>query len=169
MSEQSSMDDQNELFVVVDKNDKIIGHKTRFACHHNKQLIHRGVVVAVFNGKGEILLQKRAKHKDTHPGFYTFSATGHVGKGETYRQAARRELFEEIGIKSKIKLIRKDLMEMSDETEIQSIFFARHEGPFYPNRDEVDEVRFFTIAKVKKIPPKISPFARKTLKDLKLI
>ena len=81
-------DDQKELFVVVDKNDRILGHRTRYDCHHDKSLIHRGIEIVIFNSKGEILLQKRSKKKDLYPGLYTVSTGGHVTKGESYRQSA---------------------------------------------------------------------------------
>src|SRR3989344_6886437 len=95
-------DDQSEIFVVVDQNDKIIGYKTRKDCHSNKSLTHRGTGIVIFNDKGEILIQKRSTTKDTDPGYLSTSASGHLQKGETYKDAAEREMFEEIGIKTKL-------------------------------------------------------------------
>lgn len=92
-------DKQDELFVVVDKKDRIIGYRTRYECHHNKNLIHRAIGVVVFNKKGQILMQKRSRFKDLNPGLFTISASGHVTKGQTYYRAAQRELEEELGIK----------------------------------------------------------------------
>lgn len=45
-----------------------------------------------------MLLQKRSKNKDSHPGLWDISAAGHVDSGETPLEAAVREVEEEIGI-----------------------------------------------------------------------
>ena len=55
------------------------------------------VHIAVFNDKGEMLIQHRAK--DKYPNLWDFSAGGSVVAGENSSQGASRELFEEIGIK----------------------------------------------------------------------
>ena len=57
------------------------------------------VHIAVFNDKGEMLIQHRAKDKDKYPNLWDFSAGGSVVAGENSSQGASRELFEEIGIK----------------------------------------------------------------------
>ena len=114
-------DDQKEMFVVVDKDDNILGYRTRYDCHHNNKLIHRAIAIVIFNSKGELLMQKRSKSKDTNPGFFSMSAAGHVGKGETYLEAARRELFEELGIKTK-------LFYPSTTTELGKLFDTTYYG-----------------------------------------
>lgn len=45
-----------------------------------------------------VLLQKRAGVKETNPDCYDCSVAGHVGQGDEFRDAAVRELFEEIGL-----------------------------------------------------------------------
>lgn len=47
----------------------------------------------------DVLLQKRSEKKDSHPGCYDISSAGHVDAGETYLEAAKRELYEELGLK----------------------------------------------------------------------
>ena len=59
---------------------------------HQKGFLHSIVVVYLFDKKGNILIQQRMDRRFDH------SAAGHVDKGETYRQAAIRELAEEIGV-----------------------------------------------------------------------
>lgn len=144
-------DDQRELFIVVDKNDQILGHRTRFECHHDKSLIHRAGGVVIYNQKGEILLQKRSQYKDLNPGFFTISCSGHIGKGETYQKAVSRELKEELGVETKIKFIKKFLVYSPGETEMFSLFEARHSGPFKPNPDEVEKVDFFSKEKIREL------------------
>lgn len=163
------MDDQNELFIVVDKNDQIVGYKTRKECHSNKNFIHRSVAIVVFNDRGEILLQKRSALKKKWQGMYTISATGHVGKGESYKQAALRELKEEIGITSKLRFIAKFIKGDGLETEIMTIYKTRYNGPFTINTQEVESVEFFSIEQIKNMLEKIVPLAIKSLEEIKLL
>ncbi len=163
------MDKQDELFTVVDKNDKIIGYYSRYECHHNKKLIHRAIGIVIFNDQGQILLQKRSRNKDTNPGFYTLSTSGHVDKGETYMQAAKRELFEELGIHTPLTKKKKFIVETDIETEMDCLFSTKHNGPFYPNKEEVDEVKFVNIDKLKDMKSKLTPFAAASLQKLGLL
>ncbi|MEN8724141.1 MAG: NUDIX domain-containing protein, partial [Lentimonas sp.] len=86
-----------ELFDVVDAEDTVLRIETRSVVHREK-LFHRAVHVFVFNTKGELYLQRRSMTKDTAPGKWVSSCSGHVDSGEEYDQAAPRELGEEIGL-----------------------------------------------------------------------
>lgn len=87
----------DEVFDVVDEDDQVMGQKTR-AEVHSEGLIHRAVHVFVVGKQGQLLLQKRSMLKDVHPGTWDSSVAGHVDAGESYEQAAMRELEEEMGI-----------------------------------------------------------------------
>lgn len=76
---------------VVNEKDEIIGKMLKADAHKDGTL-HRISVVYVENLKGEILIQIRAD------GYLDHSAAGHVEVGESYEQAAKRELQEELGI-----------------------------------------------------------------------
>lgn len=163
------MDNQKEIFTVVDKNDRIRGYYSRYQCHHDKRLIHRAVGILIFNEAGQVLLQKRSQNKDTNPGFYTLSVSGHVTKGDTYTQTAKRELFEELGIQSPLRRERKFVVESEIETEMDCIFTAKHNGPFSPNKEEVDKVEFVDLGKLPSISSKLTPFALTSFKQLGLL
>lgn len=93
----------SELLDVVDEQDHPLRRATRREIHE-QGLFHRAVHILVFNKHGDLLLQKRSVLKDTHPGLWDSSAAGHVDSGETYEQAAHRELAEELGISDPIPL-----------------------------------------------------------------
>lgn len=61
---------------------------------------HRVAFIFVVNSKGEIILQKRSKEKETNPNKWTASASGYLSAGDKEIEGALRELEEEIGIKS---------------------------------------------------------------------
>lgn len=90
-----------ELFDVVDEHDHIIRQAPRSVVHSQK-LLHRAVHIFVFNTQGELLLQLRSAEKDEYPLCYTSSASGHVAAGETYDEAAPRELAEELGLEADV-------------------------------------------------------------------
>src|SRR5260370_28968628 len=95
-----------EIFDVVDENDRVIGRAPRSVVHAEKRL-HRAVHVFVFNSRGELLLQKRSATKDEYPLCYTSSASGHLSAGEDYETAAPRELEEELGLSGSLEWLAK--------------------------------------------------------------
>ncbi|MEP4078757.1 16S rRNA (adenine(1518)-N(6)/adenine(1519)-N(6))-dimethyltransferase RsmA [Haloferula sp.] len=86
-----------ELFDVVDAEDQVTGTATR-AEVHEKGMLHRAVHIFAINRRGDLLLQKRSRLKDAHPGVWDSSVSGHLDAGEDYLDAARREMGEEMGI-----------------------------------------------------------------------
>lgn len=137
-------DDQQELFINVNRRDRIIGYRTRYDCHHNKSLIHRGANLVIFDEHGRTLLQKRSMTKDIRPGYWQNAVGGHVAKGESYKQAILRELEEELGITAPVRFYKKFIFAYADETEMESVYIAKNNGPFYPNQTEVDKVKFLS-------------------------
>ena len=86
-----------EIFDVVDERDRVIGLVSR-AQTHRDGLLHRAVHVFASNADGFFFLQRRSLDKESAPGLWSSSCSGHVDSGETYKQAALRELVEEIGL-----------------------------------------------------------------------
>lgn len=136
-------DPQDELFDIVNEHDEVIGRATRRECHTNKSLIHRSIHIGIFNSNGQILLQQRSLTKDTDPGLWCLSASGHVLSGHTYVDTAVRELQEELGIFASIQLLKIHLIHASHETEFTAVFKGFHNGPFTPHPQEISRVNFF--------------------------
>lgn len=130
---------------LVDDADRVIGTALRQECHGNPALIHRAVHVLVFNRSGELLLQKRAAHKQIQPGRWDSSVGGHLEVGEGYREAARREMAEEIGVdRVPLTLLYHSRLRNAIESENVATFLASHDGPFRFPRSEISALRFWT-------------------------
>lgn len=95
-----------EIFDVVDEQDCVVGQAPRSVVHARK-LLHRAVHIFAFNSRGELLLQLRSATKDEFPLCYTSSASGHLGAGESYADAAPRELKEELGVSAPLEWLAK--------------------------------------------------------------
>lgn len=91
----------DELIDIVDKNNNLTGVQKNKSEAHKYGLLHRSAHVWVYNSKGEILIQLRAKNKLLFPNAWDITAAGHVGAGEKTIDAGIRELKEELGIEVK--------------------------------------------------------------------
>jgi isopentenyldiphosphate isomerase len=102
------------LLNIVDVNDKIIGEKTREEIHKHG-LLHREVHVYFITPNYELIVQHRAKDKDTYPDLLDATVGGHVEIGDSYEETALKETEEETGIKIKAN----DLI-FVDKTRVRS-------------------------------------------------
>jgi isopentenyldiphosphate isomerase len=131
-----------EYLDVVDADDAVVGRDTRENVHRGHR-IHRGVHVLVVNARGEILVQLRSARLDNHPGHLDASAGGHVQSGETYQEAAGRELLEELGCHAEQveHLCTYDGYSVR-QFEKRGLFLHRCDGPFRPDPEAVDGIEF---------------------------
>ena len=128
-----------ELLDVVDKNDCVIGVKTRGEIHA-QGLMHRAVHILVFNSRGDLFIQKRSMLKDENPGQWDTSAAGHVDSGEAYLECAIRELGEELGIETDSEpefLFHIEPSELNG-MEHSEIYRCLYDGELRLQADEID-------------------------------
>jgi len=81
----------------VDEHDSPIGAIDRDESRQTGER-YRIVRVSVEDGQGNVLLQKRLESIKSSPGCWDTSAGGNIAYGESYEEAALRELREEVGI-----------------------------------------------------------------------
>lgn len=89
----------DELIDVLDTQGNYTGESIMKSEAHSKGIYHPSIHVWFYTKNGEILIQQRAKDKDTHPGLWDVSVAGHIGAGEDITSSAIREVEEEIGLK----------------------------------------------------------------------
>jgi isopentenyldiphosphate isomerase len=139
----------DELFDVVDEQDRVTGQVTRREAHA-RGLRHRAVHLLVVNRAGQVFLQMRSRQKDLFPGAWDSSAAGHVGAGEDYDGTAQRELEEELGCRPELPPRRLFKIEARAETGQEFVWVYRVEadGPFTLLADEIERGDWFTVAEI---------------------
>ena len=135
-----------DIFDVVDIEDKVLRQAPRSLVHREK-LLHRAVHVFVFNKAGQLYLQRRSMTKDTAPGKWMSSCSGHVDAGEEYDEAANRELIEEIGLHDPVdmKRIFKEAPCKQTGYEFVWVYICNSEGPFTLDPVEVIEGQWIEL------------------------
>jgi isopentenyl-diphosphate delta-isomerase type 1 len=136
-----------EIFDVVDAHDQVIGQAPRSEVHA-KGLSHRAVHIFVFNTQGKLLLQKRSPTKDEFPSRYTSSASGHLHSGESYREAACRELAEELGLHSPLTVLGKFPASREMAMEHTVLFYTVTDQPPCGDPTEIEQVEFYPLSQI---------------------
>lgn len=127
---------------------------------HKKGWYHATVHIWLFTTSKKILLQKRALTKKIFPGLWDISVAGHIGAGESVLNAAKREVFEEIGL----ELSEEDLIKIGTrvhqvshsngiiDNEHHHVFIAELKKPLSElkiQKEEVAAIQLFDLAILK--------------------
>jgi isopentenyldiphosphate isomerase len=160
-----------EVVDVVDDHDLVVGSATLAHCL-SEGLLHRAVAVLVVRTNGSILLQRRSKQDRWQPGLWTLSCTGHVKRGEAYREAAVRELKEELGLRTPLRNSGKHKLppitqDRLTEHEWIALFFAVTDAEVAIDRDELEAVKEVGPAELKGLlrGGPLTPDAKVLLRD----
>lgn len=187
-----------ERCILVDELDKSLGDATKRDCHivnsDGHVLLHRAFSVFLFNGKNELLLQKRSANKITFPNHYTNTCCSHPlfeipeeteeHEAIGIRRAARRRLNYELGIPLS-ELLLSDFLYLTrihyhavngtwGEHEIDYVLFIQKNNiTLDPNPDEISETRWVSKSEinnfVKNIDSPLSPWFKLILKNKLLL
>jgi len=140
-----------ELVDIVDDEDRVVRTVTRAEMRAHR-LQHRAVSIAVLGSDGRLLVHRRADDKDVWPGMWDLAAGGVVAAGETYADAARRELAEELGIAAE-RMEELGEGRFADEAValIGRGYLTVHDGPFRFTDGEIAEVRWVTAGELARL------------------
>jgi isopentenyldiphosphate isomerase len=138
----------DELVDIVDDDDLVIATVTRVEMR-SKRLQHRSVGIAVVSSDGHLLIHRRSETKDIWPGWWDIAAGGVVAAGETYEEAAERELAEELGIDDVAFEFLGAAHYVDDElAALCRGYRVVHDGPFTFADGEIAEARWVTFAEL---------------------
>ena len=135
-----------EEVILVNGQDEPVGTMEKMEAHYQAAL-HRAFSVFLFNSRGEMLLQQRAKSKYHSGGLWTNACCSHPRPGEETANAANRRLHEEMGISAQLKKIFDFTYKASfdnglTEHEYDHVFTGNFSGIIKPNKNEVQDYCF---------------------------
>lgn len=123
-----------ELFDIVDEYGNPTGETVERSEAHANGVRHRTAHIWIARevaGKWQVLLQKRALTKDSFPGRYDTSSSGHIQAGDEPLESALRELEEELGITAgPEQLAFVGTFKVQYEQEFHNQLFRDHEIAF---------------------------------------
>lgn len=141
--------------LIVDEKDRVIGEAQLPEAYANG-LIIRVVVIVVYDQNDQVLLQKRGPNLLTNPNHWDVSAAGSVDVGETYIQAAKRELKEELGLKGfPLEEVYYDRGDFEYQGKLLKRFMRVYriviptETPIIPSPDEVSQVKWYSMQELR--------------------
>lgn len=110
-----------------------------------RRLRHRCVFVLVRDADDRVLVQRRSPCKDLWPDRFDIGAGGVVNAGETFADAARRELAEELGISGvEPRFVGDGAYSDDDVEEMAEIYEVTWNGPVAFADGEVVDARWVT-------------------------
>lgn len=141
----------DEYLDLVDKNDKIIGKMRRSEVYAKNLSNFRTINVFLVNSKGEIWIPRRTAIKRVFPLCLDMSVGGHVESGETYDQAFKREVMEELNIdtdKVDHRILGKVTPHKNDISCFSTIYEIKSDRTPDYNRGDFIEYFWLTPAEV---------------------
>ena len=143
--------------ILVDKKGNQIGIEEKIKAHFKGKL-HRAFSIFIFNSKGKLLLQKRAKSKYHSGGLWSNTCCSHPRPNRNLKEEAERRLKEEMGIncdlkevfsfiyKVKVKAKKGNLI----EHEFDHVFLGKFDKNPKPKKREVEDWKWANIEQLKK-------------------
>ncbi|MFD7033230.1 NUDIX hydrolase [Streptomyces sp. NPDC059917] len=86
------VDEQDRILAVVDREEAV-----------RRGWLHRVATTVCRDRQGRVLVYRRPEHRARFPGRYEVMFGGAVEVGESYEQAASRELAEEMGVRAHVR------------------------------------------------------------------
>ncbi len=146
----------DERIDIWDEDGRPTGRTALKSEAHRLGLCHPTIHVWFYTLTGQVLLQRRAVHKETFPGLWDVSVAGHIGAGESPVSGALREVSEEIGLKVKaeeleliatLKAVHNHPGGVVD-CEFHHVFLCRLQNPLSalaPQASEVAELKLYPL------------------------
>ncbi|WP_312652028.1 isopentenyl-diphosphate Delta-isomerase [Aminipila sp.] len=155
---------RNEV-LLVDCSNMPIGKATKLEAHRSP-LLHRAFSIFLYH-EDKLLIQQRAFDKYHSGGLWANTCCSHPGDNMGITSDAEERLFEETGIKCKVKEIfcfeyEHKFDENLYEHEYDHVMIGEYNGDFVLNPEEVEDMRWATFSELEKElsehPEKFAPW-----------
>lgn len=142
------------MVILVDENDTEIGVCEKLKAHTEGKL-HRAFSIFIFNSKGELLLQQRAKEKYHSGGLWTNTVCSHPAPDIDILVSAQKRIQEEMGFTTEVKelfsfIYRSDYKNGLTEHEFDHVCVGYYDENPDPNPDEVMDYKWMNIENITK-------------------
>jgi isopentenyl-diphosphate Delta-isomerase len=149
------MTQTQDLVVLLDDEGRATGTAPRADVHTDDTPLHLAFSCYVRDGRGRLLVTRRALAKRTWPGVWTNSFCGHPRPGEDMVDALHRYAAHELGttvrdVECVLPDFRYRAVDASGvvEHELCPVFVATLDGDLDPNPDEVAEHQWAAVGDV---------------------
>lgn len=131
-----------ENVITLDERNRMVGRAEKLTAHR-AGLLHRAFSIFLLDEEGRIVCQRRHPSKYHSGGLWANTCCGHPRPFEKTSVAARRRLFEELGVDARLSFsfrarycekVSDDLI----ENELVYVYFGRLVGALRPAPREVD-------------------------------
>ena len=145
-----AMTEQDEHVHHVDQDDHVLGRVSRIEAHR-LGLLHRAGCVIIRDRQGRFFLARRARTKTIFPGHWDWPCSFHVTWGETYEQAAARELLEETGIRAVPEVLGTVVIDEAPDHLVVRAYLSIHDGPLHLDPTESESGAFVEPRRVEEV------------------
>lgn len=139
--------------ILVDEHDVPVGTMEKMEVHQ-KALLHRAFSIFIFNGKGEMLLHRRADRKYHSGGLWTNACCSHPRPGEETLDAAHTRLQHEMGFDTALNkafdfIYKAPFDNGLTEHEFDHVFSGTYTGEIHPNAEEVSDYCYMPVNEIR--------------------
>ena len=139
-----------EQVALYDAAGRVVGRASRREMRE-KGSWHAAAAVLLLSGDGErIYVHRRTDTKDVYPGLHDCTAGGVVGAGEDPFDAARRELAEELGVRTEPEFLFCEDFVQGTVRYHGFLFLARWDGPVVHQPEEVAEGWWMPVTELRR-------------------
>jgi isopentenyl-diphosphate delta-isomerase len=142
----------DEFLILVDRQGRKKGIAEKLQAHQ-QGLLHRAFSIFIFDSHGRLLLQQRAFGKYHSEGLWSNTCCGHPRPGERTAAAAKRRLFEEMGITCQLRkvftlLYREPVSNQLIEYEYGHIYVGTSDCDPVANPEEANDWQWQTLSEL---------------------
>jgi len=159
------------MIYTVDEFGNLLALESRETLHFARSSKrHAAVIGMIQRSDGSYVVQWRAANK-LGGSRLDVSATTHVRENETYEKALQRSFGNELRINVKVPLkhvfdfrYEEELGERK-ENEYCKVYIGSYDGPYDPNPDEIDSIKFMGLQELKEFVRKNQAKSTKWLRE----